>query len=84
MPYNLSRPCVLLWALRLLSTLSCTGGLANKQGPESQKFYTLCLNEGRGVIDANCSISSPEQMIPSTPVSQGRKSHAAKGSPCFC
>ena len=34
-------------------------------------------------MDANYSISSPEQMIPSTPASQSCKSYAAKGSPSF-
>ena len=47
-------------------------------------FCNLCLNEGWVVIEANRSISFPEQMILSTPASQSHKSHVAKGSPCFC
>ena len=47
-------------------------------------FCNLRLNEGWVVIDRNHPVLSPEQIIPSTPLSQSCKSHATKGSPCFC
>ena len=46
-------------------------------------FCNLCPNEEWVVIDANSSTLSPENRILSTPMSQIRKSHAAKGFPCF-
>ena len=44
---------------------------------------TFILTRSEWVIDANSSTLSPENRILSTPVSQIRKSHAAKGSPYF-
>lgn len=46
-------------------------------------FATFVPTRSEWVIDANSSTLSPENRILSTPVSQIRKSHAAKGSPRF-
>lgn len=44
---------------------------------------TFVPTRSEWVIDANSSTLSPENRILSTPLSQIRKSHAAKGSPRF-
>ena len=47
--------------------------------PRVLKSWSQCV-----FTDANHSVSSPEQTIPSIPVSQSCKTQAAKGFPCFC